>query len=67
MLWVLIGWQFTLAEYVGGLVMIALMALLLARFVSPSLEDEAREHAAGRPTPATITTRAGEQLGCVSG
>ena len=22
MLWVLIGWQFTLAEYVGGLVMI---------------------------------------------
>src|SRR3954466_9807522 len=23
-LWVLIGWQFTLAEYVGGLVMIAL-------------------------------------------
>src|SRR3954465_16030773 len=24
-LWILIGWQFTLAEYVGGLVMIALM------------------------------------------
>ena len=29
-LWVLIGWQFTLAEYVGGIVMIALMALLLS-------------------------------------
>jgi uncharacterized membrane protein YraQ (UPF0718 family) len=28
-LWVLIGWQFALAEYLGGLVMIALMALLL--------------------------------------
>ena len=28
-LWVLIGWQFTLAEYVGGIVLIALMAALL--------------------------------------
>src|SRR3981081_1107422 len=34
-LWVLIGWQFTLAEYLGGLVMIALMWLLLRAFVSP--------------------------------
>jgi uncharacterized membrane protein YraQ (UPF0718 family)/YHS domain-containing protein len=44
-LWVLIGWQFTLAEYVGGIVMIALMALLLRAFVSPRLEDAARRHA----------------------
>jgi len=44
-LWVLIGWQFTLAEYLGGLVMIALMWALLRRFVSPRLEEEAREHA----------------------
>jgi uncharacterized membrane protein YraQ (UPF0718 family)/YHS domain-containing protein len=44
-LWVLIGWQFTLAEYVGGLAMIALMALLLRAFVSPGLETRAREHA----------------------
>jgi uncharacterized protein len=44
-LWVLIGWQFALAEYVGGLVMIALMALLLRRFVSPRLEESARRHA----------------------
>src|SRR6202051_3115705 len=44
-LWVLIGWQFTLAEYVGGLVMIALMALLLRLFVSRRLEDEARARA----------------------
>src|SRR5436853_4771063 len=34
-LWVLIGWQFTVAEYLGGLVMIVLMALLLRLFVSP--------------------------------
>jgi uncharacterized protein len=44
-LWVLIGWQFTLAEYVGGVVMIALMTLMLRAFVSPRLEREARAHA----------------------
>jgi uncharacterized protein len=44
-LWVLIGWQFTLAEYIGGLVMIVLMAVLLRVFVSPRLEQQARQHA----------------------
>src|SRR2546423_5879419 len=44
-LWVLIGWQFTLAEYAGGLVMIGLMWALLRLFVSPRLEETAREHA----------------------
>jgi hypothetical protein len=49
-LWVLIGWQFALAEYVGGLVMIALVALLLRRFISPALEQHAREHAGAADT-----------------
>src|SRR2546423_121061 len=44
-LWVLIGWQFTLGEYVGGIVMIVLMTLLLRVFVSPRLEEQARRHA----------------------
>ncbi len=44
-LWLLIGWQFTLAEYVGGVVMIVLMTLLLRAFVDRRLEEEAREHA----------------------
>src|ERR1700738_3870580 len=44
-LWGLIGWAFTLAEYVGGIAMIALMSLLLRLFVSPQLEARAREHA----------------------
>jgi uncharacterized membrane protein YraQ (UPF0718 family)/YHS domain-containing protein len=44
-LWVLIGWQFTLAEYVGGIVMIVLMSVLLRAFVSPRLEAQARDHA----------------------
>jgi uncharacterized membrane protein YraQ (UPF0718 family) len=44
-LWVLIGWQFTLAEYLGGVVMIALMTLALRAFVPAVLEARAREHA----------------------
>src|SRR5205085_4898174 len=44
-LWVLIGWQFTLAEYIGGIVMIVLMMALLRGFVSRSLEERARAHA----------------------
>jgi uncharacterized membrane protein YraQ (UPF0718 family) len=44
-LWVLIGWQFAVAEFVGGLVMIVLMWALLRWFVNRRLEDDAREHA----------------------
>jgi uncharacterized membrane protein YraQ (UPF0718 family)/YHS domain-containing protein len=44
-LWVLIGWQFTLAEYIGGIAMIVLMTALLRVFVSPRLEEQARAHA----------------------
>ncbi len=44
-MWVLIGWQFTLAEFVGGIVLIATMTLLLRLFVSRRLEAQAREHA----------------------
>jgi uncharacterized membrane protein YraQ (UPF0718 family)/YHS domain-containing protein len=44
-LWVLIGWQFTLAEYLGGIAMICLMTVSLRALVSPALERRAREHA----------------------
>jgi uncharacterized protein len=44
-LWVLIGWQFTLAEYLGGILMVVLMAALLRVFVPRVLERDAREHA----------------------
>src|SRR6266403_3242549 len=37
---VLIGWQFTAAEFVGGPIMIALMALLFRRFVTRDMVDE---------------------------
>ena len=49
-LWVLIGWQFTVAEYLGGIVMIGLMAILLRVFVSPRVEARAREHAQAADT-----------------
>ncbi len=42
---VLIGWQFTAGEFVGGPIMIVLMALLFRRFLTPRLIAEAREHA----------------------
>jgi uncharacterized protein len=60
-LWVLIGWQFTVAEYVGGIVMIVLMTVLLRLFVSPRLEAQAREHARAADT-GHQHHMAGEQL-----
>jgi hypothetical protein len=44
-LWILIGWQFTLGEFVGGIILIALMWLLHRAFISRRLEQQAREHA----------------------
>ena len=41
----LLGWQFTAAEFVGGPIMIAIVALLLRRFASPRLVDAARTQA----------------------
>ncbi len=60
-LWVLIGWQFTVAEYVGGIVMIVLMAALLRVFISPQIEQQARAHATVADTGHQHHT-AGEQL-----
>ena len=56
-LWVLIGWQFTLAEYVGGIVMIVLMVLMLRLFVSPRLEARARKACPGRRRRASAPRR----------
>jgi uncharacterized membrane protein YraQ (UPF0718 family) len=42
---VLIGWQFTAAEYVGGPIMIALMAVLFRRFLKSRMVEEARRTA----------------------
>src|SRR5439155_21843192 len=41
----LLGWQFTLAEFLGGPLMVALMALLLRKLLSPQLVEMARRQA----------------------
>jgi hypothetical protein len=41
-LWLLIGWQFAVAEFVGGAIMIALLALVLPRVVRPAEQRAAR-------------------------
>src|SRR6058998_3127013 len=41
----LLGWQFTLGEFVGGPLMIVLMALVFRVFMKRRLVDEAREQA----------------------
>jgi uncharacterized protein len=60
-LWVLIGWQFTIAEYFGGIVMIVLMTAMLRLFVGRELEEQAREHAQEADT-GHQHHMAGEQL-----
>jgi uncharacterized membrane protein YraQ (UPF0718 family)/YHS domain-containing protein len=49
-LWLLIGWQFAAAEFVGGAIMITLLALLLPRLVPPTMVAAARVDAAGDGT-----------------
>jgi YHS domain-containing protein len=46
-LWLFIGWRFTLAEFVGGLVLIAVMWIALRVLVSREREEEIRTIAAG--------------------
>lgn len=50
-LWLLIGWQFALAEFVGGAIMIVLLAVLLPRIIPASWLGRARDdlNAGDRP------------------
>ena len=70
-LWILIGWQFALSEYVGGIIMIGLLALV-ARFFFPAIAvARARQHLAERssraeisapaPTPTTLPRQRGSE------
>jgi len=49
-LWILIGWQFALSEYVGGIIMIGLLAVFARFFFRPALVERARERLVS-PTP----------------
>ena len=44
-LWILMGRQFTLAEFVGGILMIAILAVLFRLFLHDRLVEEARQQA----------------------
>ena len=46
-LWLLMGWQFTAAEWMGGLVLIGIMWALVRLTYPAGLAEEARAHAAG--------------------
>ena len=55
----LIGWQFAAAEFFGAIVMIAILALLFRRFLTPAMIDDAsgaggprHRRARWRATPA---------------
>src|SRR5712691_1032272 len=41
-LWVLIGWQFTAAEFIGGFIMIVLLGFVARRFIPQAMSDDAR-------------------------
>ena len=44
-IWLLLGWQFALAEFVGGVVMIAIIGVLFRLFMRPRLVAGALAHA----------------------
>src|SRR3989440_9694741 len=60
-MWVFLGWQFTLAEFVGGIVLIALMWAGIRLLVTRRLEEGARRHAQAADTGHVHHT-AGSQL-----
>ena len=47
-LWLLIGWQFAVAEFIGGFIMIALLALILPRVIDVAALDAARDRLRAR-------------------
>ncbi len=60
-MWIFLGWKFTVAELLGGIVLIALMWLGIRLFVTRRLEEQARVHAqsaaAGHQHPAAESRR----------
>jgi hypothetical protein len=44
-LWILMGWQFVLAEFLGAIVLIALVSFMVRFFMPKEIRKEMREHA----------------------
>lgn len=49
-MWIFLGWEFTLAEFVGGIFLITLMWAAVRLFVARQLEEAARTHALAAAT-----------------
>ncbi len=54
-LWLLIGWQFALAEFVGGAIMIVLLALVIPRVIPERWIADARDRLNADTTEAAAT------------
>jgi uncharacterized protein len=61
-MWIFLGWEFTLAEFVGGILLIALMWGALRLFVTRRLEETARAHAQSAETGHQHHMAGGEHL-----
>jgi YHS domain-containing protein/uncharacterized membrane protein YraQ (UPF0718 family) len=59
-LWILIGWQFALSEYVGGIIMIGLFAVVARFFFQPLVVEQARRHLAERSLAAPVDDSASD-------
>ena len=61
-MWIFLGWQFTLAEFVGGLLLIPLMWAGIRLFVTRRFEEEARAHAVAAQAGHVHHTAAAEDV-----
>ena len=64
-LWVLIGWQFAVSEYVGGIIMIGLLALVARFFFRPALVERARQRLAEPSSTSAQEEHPGDPGGVV--
>ena len=62
----LLGWQFTLAEFVGGPLMILFIALLFRRFLTTKLVKAAREQA-DKAVPGSVEGHAAMDMSVTEG
>jgi uncharacterized protein len=61
-MWIFLGWRFTLAEFAGGLILIVLMWIGLRLFVSRREEERARERALAAETGHQHHSAGGSRL-----
>lgn len=57
-LWILMGWPFVLAEFVGAFLLIGLVWAMVQWIMPQSVKDEARKNAGAKRRPAATITAA---------